>query len=85
MTPDTARDYTFTPAVSGSQQAQVSSQVDRGLEEPGEVHEGYLRPTGSAGQKLALHVVVEVRVPLQPFSRRLLRSLQGKVTLGVPL
>jgi hypothetical protein len=81
-----------TPSVSGPQQAVIGYEIDSGLLDPDRVHEGTLQVVANAGQKLALKVVVDVRRPHEPFTRRLLRpfltgavlALLVRLALAVP-
>jgi hypothetical protein len=61
-----------TPDVSGPQQAVVEYEVDSSLLDPG-THEGTVRLTANADQKLSLRVVVEIEKPHEPWTRKLLR------------
>ncbi len=70
-----------TPNVSGPQQATVGYEVDSTLLDPG-THEGTVRLSANAGQRLALRVVVDVAKPQEPWTRRLLRPfLAGAILL----
>jgi hypothetical protein len=67
-----------TSQVSGPQQAVIAYEIDSKLMEPGKVSEGALHVVANAGQKLALHVQVDVHKPAIPMSRKLL----GPVAAG---
>jgi hypothetical protein len=71
-----------TPTVSGPQQAVVGYEVDSSLMDEGRLHEGRLRVLANAGQRLELRVVVDVRRPPQPFTRRLLRPFFAGMVLA---
>jgi hypothetical protein len=70
-----------TPNVSGPQQTTISYEVDTSLLDPG-THEGHVKLTANAGQRLELRVIVDVARPHEPFTRRLLRPfLAGAILL----
>jgi hypothetical protein len=62
-----------TPSAGGPQQAQFAFEVDSSLMEDNQIHEGTVQLIANAGQKLSVRVVVDVRRPQEPFTRRLLR------------
>jgi hypothetical protein len=62
-----------TPSVSGARQAVVGFEVDSGLMDEGQVHYGAIHITANAGQLLTVRIIVDVRRPHEPFTRRLLR------------
>jgi hypothetical protein len=71
-----------TPTVSGPQQAVVGYEVDSSLMDEGRLHEGRLSVLANAGQRLELRVIVDVRRPPQPFTRRLLRPFFAGMVLA---
>ena len=71
-----------TAAVSGPQQAAIPFEVDSSLMDQG-LHEGMIQVTANAGQQIAIRVVVDVRRPQEPFTRRLLRPFLTGVFLGL--
>jgi len=68
--------------VSGAQQAVIGFEVDASLMDEG-LHEGTIQLTANAGQQFALRVVVDVRRPQEPFTRRLLRPFFTGLLLGL--
>ena len=62
-----------TPVAGGPQQAQFAFEVDSSLMEENQIHEGTVQLIANAGQKLSVRVVVDVRRPHEPLTRRLLR------------
>jgi hypothetical protein len=52
-----------TPNVAGAQQAAIAFELDSGQLDEGRVHEGHLKLTANAGQKLQVRVRVDVRRP----------------------
>ena len=62
-----------TPSAGGPQQAQFAFEVDSSLMADNQIHEGTVQLIANAGQKLSVRVLVDVRRPQQPFTRRLLR------------
>jgi hypothetical protein len=62
-----------TPSISGPQQAQIGFEVDSTLMDVDQTHEGAVRITANAGQKLAVRVRVECLRPHEPLTRRMLR------------
>jgi hypothetical protein len=73
----------LTPNVSGPQQTTIEFEIDSTLMEPGRIHEGALVIVANAGQKLALHVRVDVRQPHEPFTKRLLRPFFAGALLAL--
>jgi hypothetical protein len=76
-----------TPTVSGPKQAVIAYEVDSGLMDPDRLHEGTVLVTANGGQQLAHRVLVDVRRPQEPFTRRLLRPFftTGLLALAVRL
>jgi hypothetical protein len=74
-----------TPSVSGPQQAQVGFEVDSGLMDADQSHQGTVRLLANAGQKLAVRVRVEVRRPRKPAAGRLLQGLLVGAALALLL
>ncbi len=70
------------PTVSGAQQAVVGFEVDSSLADEG-LHEGTIQVTANAGQQFTVRVVVDVRRPQEPFTRRLLRPFFSGLLLGL--
>jgi hypothetical protein len=64
----------LTPAVAGPQQASILFEADSRRLLPGR-HEAIVQVVANAGQKLSLHVRVDVRAVPQPAARRLLRAV----------
>jgi hypothetical protein len=62
-----------TPVAGGPQQAQFAFEVDSSLMQENQIHEGTVQLVANAGQKLSVRVVVDVRHPHEPLTRRLLR------------
>ncbi len=62
-----------TPVAAGPQQARFAFEVDSSLMQENQVHEGTVQLIANAGQKLSVRVVVDVRQPHEPLTRRLLR------------
>jgi hypothetical protein len=62
-----------TPTAGGPQQALFAFEVDSTLMEENQVHEGTVQLIANAGQKLSVRVVVDVRKPREPLTRRLFR------------
>ncbi len=71
-------------SVSGAQQAVLGFEVDTSLMDEG-LHEGTISGTANAGQPFAVRVVVDVRRPQEPFTRRLLRPFLTGVLLTLLL
>src|SRR5262249_51131382 len=65
------------------QQAAIDYEVDSGLLDANKVHEGHVVLVANAGQKLAHRVVVDVRRPEEPFTRRLLRPFFAGALLAL--
>jgi hypothetical protein len=72
-----------TPSVSGPQQAVVAFEVDSTLMDEGRLHEGHVQVLANAGQALAVRVLVDVRRPQEPFTRRLLKPFLAGLLLGL--
>jgi len=68
--------------VSGPQQAVVPFEVDSSLMDEG-LHEGTVQVSANAGQQVTIRVVVDVRRPQEPFTRRLLRPFLSGLLLGL--
>jgi hypothetical protein len=64
-----------TPSVSGPQQAQIGFEVDSGLMDADQLHQGTVRVIANGAQKLTVRVRVDVRRPRKPVAGRLLQGL----------
>jgi hypothetical protein len=72
-----------TPNVAGPQSALVGFEVDSSLMDEGQVHHGYLTLTANAGQRLTIHVIVDVQKPHLPLTRRLFGRLFALALIAV--
>jgi hypothetical protein len=64
----------LTPAVAGPQQASILFEADSRRLAPGR-HEAIVQVIANAGQKMSLHVRVDVRAVPQPAARRMVRAV----------
>lgn len=64
----------LTPEVSGPQQTEIQFEIDSSLMDPDQIYEGYLHLLANKGQQMAIRVVVDVRRPFEPFTRRLINK-----------
>ena len=69
-------------SVSGAQQAALEFEIDSSLMDQG-LHEGIIQVTANADQQFSIRIVVDVRRPHEPFTRRLLRPLGFGFLIGL--
>jgi hypothetical protein len=70
------------PSASGPQQAAIDFEIDSSLMDEG-LHEGTIEVTANAGQRITVHVFVDVHRLQEPFTRRLLRPFFSGLLLGL--
>jgi hypothetical protein len=84
--------HVSTSNVSGPQQVQIAFEIDSSLLDADRTHVGTVQVMANAGQKLTIRVLVDVRWPQEPFTRRLLRpffvgallALMWRLLLALP-